>query len=270
MLLRYSVIRYVPSVVRDEAVNVGVLLETESPSGLYLRFLSPMSRVRVRFPDSNVPALRLLSSHFQKLGHSADPNHPVFDFAQSPGVTLESLHRESAETSFQVTAPRATIGDDPAAELAELFNLFVAEPPSSESAGTSLLAPSRFRQVVTSRLRRAGLVGENRLQPQFEVAGTVQPWIFDFGHRNASLTLVQSLALRTTPDEAMDRVLLLQGRVEDVRDAEQSRPMTIAITDEINHDIPAFRYLDHHNVRIVPADDTEALRSLLQPELNLH
>jgi hypothetical protein len=269
MVLRYSVVRYVPSVVRDEAVNVGVLLETDNPPGLYLRFLSAMSRVRRKYPETNVLALRHLSDHFQRLRHEIDPHQPVFDFAAAPGVTLETLHRGSIDTTFQLTSPRATMGDDPAAELTELFDLFVAEQPSAESPARTTFAPARFRRLVTTRLRRSGLLEGNRLQPRFQVDGTVQPWIFDFGHRNTSLTLVQSLALRTNPDEAMDRALLLEARVADVSEAEQIRPVTIAVTDEVGRDSPALRYLDHHNVKIVPADNTDELKAVLEPELEI-
>jgi hypothetical protein len=159
--------------------------------------------------------------------------------------------------------PEPSLGR-PAAQLVSLL------PRGCQAFDATLrLAIYHRRRVVTSRLRRSGLLDEDNLQPGFEVLGTVQPWIFDFGHRNASLTLVQSLALRTNPEEAMDRALLLQGRVEDVADAEHSRPLNIAVTDEINRDAPAFKYLDHHNVKIVPADDTTALKFLLHPELNL-
>ncbi len=269
MVFKYSVVRYVPSVVRDEAINLGVLLETHNPPGLYLRFLGSMSRVRRRHPDANLLALRHLSEHFQKLEHEADPNQPVFDFAKSPGVTLDILHKGSLDTSFQVTAPRATQGDDPIAELNEVFELFVAEAPSADSKDRTALAPSRFRRLVANRLRQSGLVNENRLQPQFQAAGTVQPWIFDFGQRNGSLTLVQSLVLQTIPDEAMNRALLLQARVEDVAEAEHTAPRTIAVTDEVVPESPAWKYLDHHRVKMVSVNNGDAIKALMEPELYL-
>lgn len=269
MVFKYSVVRYVPSVIRDEAINLGVLLETDNPPGLYLRFLGSMSRVRRRHPDANLLALRHLSEHFQKLEHEADPNQPVFDFAKSPGVTLDILHRGSVDTTFQVTAPRATAGEDPIRELNEVFELFVAEATSAESKDRTALAPSRFRKFVANRLRQSGLVNENHLQPQFQAAGTVQPWVFDFGQRNGSLTLVQSLVLQTIPDEAMNRALLLQARVEDVAEAEQMVPRTIAVTDEQIPDSPAWKYLDHHRVRIVSVHDSDAIKALMEPELYL-
>jgi hypothetical protein len=269
MVFKYSVVRYVPSVVRDEAINLGVLLETDNPPGLYLRFLGAMSRVRRRHPDANLLALRHLSEHFQKLEHEADPDQPVFDFAKSPGVTLDILHKGSVDTTFQVTAPRATVGDDPIAELDEVFELFVAETPVVESKDSAALAPSRFRRLVAKRLRQSGLVDDNRLQPLFLAAGTVQPWIFDFGQRNGSLTLVQSLVLQTIPDEAMNRALLLQARVEDVAEAEQMVPRTIAVTDEQIPDSPAWRYLDHHKVKIVSVNNSDAIKALMEPELHL-
>lgn len=269
MLFKYSVVRYVPSVVRDEAINLGVLLETENPPGLYLRFLGSMSRVRRRHPDANLLALRHLSEHFQKLEHEADPNQPVFDFAKSPGVTLDILHKGSVDTSFQVTLPRATVGEDPVAELDEVFELFVAETPVVESKDSTALAPSRFRRLVARHLRQSGLVSDTQLQPQFQAAGTVQPWIFDFGQRNGTLTLVQSLVLQTIPDEAMNRALLLQARVEDVAEAEQIVPRTIAVTDEPIPDSPAWKYLDHHKVKIVSVNNSEAIKALMEPELYL-
>ena len=269
MVFKYSVVRFVPSVIRDEAINLGVLLETDNPPGLYLRFLGSMSRVRRRHPDANLLALRHLSEHFQKLEHEVDPNQPVFDFARSPGVTLDILHRGSVDTTFQVTAPRATAGDDPIAELDEVFELFVAETPHAEAKDSAALAPSRFRRLVAKRLRQSGLVNDNRLQPQFQVAGTVQPWTFDFGQRNGTLTLVQSLVLQTIPDEAMNRALLLQARVEDVAEAEQIVPRTIAVTDEQVLDSPAWRYLDYHKVKIVSVNNSDAIKALMEPELHL-
>ena len=269
MVFKYSVVRYVPSVVRDEAINLGVLLETDNPPGLYLRFLGSMSRVRRRHPDANLLALRHLSEHFQRLEHEADPNQPVFDFAKSPGVTLDILHKGSVDTTFQVTAPRATVGSDPIAELDEVFELFVAETVVAGSKDRAALAPSRFRKLVARSLRQSGLVHEDRLQPEFQAAGTVQPWIFDFGQRNGSLTLVQSLVLQTIPDEAMNRALLLQARVEDVAEAEQMVPRTIAVTDEQIPDSLAWKYLDHHKVKIVSVNNSDAIKALMEPELYL-
>ncbi|SRR6266851_7945591 len=269
MVFKYSVVRYVPSVIRDEAINLGILLETDNPPGLYLRFLGSMSRVRRRYPDANLVALRHLSEHFLKLEHGVDPNQPIFDFANAPGVTLSALHKGSVDTTFQITAPRATSGEDPVAELNDVFDLFVAEPPAAGSADRAALAPSRFRRLVARRLRQTGLVSADRLQAQFQAAGTVQPWVFDFGQRNGSLTLVQSLVLQTESDEAVNRALLLQARVEDVAEAEQTVPRTIAIVDDQTPDAPAWKYLNHHAVRIVSVDDSDAIKALMEPELYL-
>jgi hypothetical protein len=269
MVFKYSVVRYVPSVIRDEAINLGILLETDNPPGLYLRFLGSMSRVRRRYPDANLVALRHLSEHFLKLQHEVDPNQPIFDFANAPGVTLGALHKGSVDTTFQITAPRATAGEDPVAELNDVFELFVAEPSTALSADKAALAPSRFRKLVARRLRQTGLISDDRLQAQFQAAGTVQPWVFDFGQRNGSLTLVQSLVLRTESDEAMNRALLLQARVEDVAEAEQIMPRTIAVTDGDTSDTPAWKYLDHHKVKIISIDDSDSIKSLVEPELTL-
>jgi hypothetical protein len=269
VLFKYSVIRYVPNLVRDEATNLGVLLEVDNPPGLYLRFLGQMSRVRRKYPDANVLAIRRLSEHFGKLQQVIDPNQPVFDFAKGgSGLTLESLHKGSIDTNFQVTAPRATVGDDPVAELDEVFELFVAEI-ATEPKERGVLAPSRFRRRVAKRLRQTGLLSENYLQPQFQAAGTVQPWIFDFGQRNGSLTLVQSLVLQTAPDEAMNRALLLQARVEDVAEAEHKIPRTVAVIDEQASDAPAWKYLNHHKVVLVWVDDSDSLKMLMEAELDL-
>ena len=256
MVFKYSVVRYVPSVIRDEAINLGILLETDNPPGLYLRFLGSMSRVLRRYPDANLVALRHLSEHFQKLRHEVDPSQPI-------------LHQGSVDTTFQITPPRATAGEDPVAELNDVFELFVAEPSTTASADRAALAPSRFRRFVAKRLRQTGLIGNDRLQAQFQAAGTVQPWVFDFGQRNGSLTLVQSLVLQTESDEAMNRALLLQARVEDVAEVEQTVPQTIAVVDDKTPDAPAWKYLDHHAVRIVSVDDTDTIKTLVEPELRL-
>src|SRR5947207_1494392 len=123
-----------------------------------------MSPVRRKHPQANVLAIRHLSDHFGRLQYSIDPNQPVFDFAKGPGLTLDALHARSIDTNFQVTAPRATIGEDPVAELGDVYELFVAEPSAPDVAERAALAPSRFRKLVATRLRQSGFVDGNRLQ----------------------------------------------------------------------------------------------------------
>src|SRR5438094_8220725 len=120
MTFRYSVIRYVPSIARGEAINVGVLLETPN-AGLYARFASRLSRVRTLFPEADLATIRLLREHLLRLGRSVDRRQEEFAFAVGDTPNLDELHKLTRNTVLEVDEPRTTLAEDPQVETRELF-----------------------------------------------------------------------------------------------------------------------------------------------------
>jgi hypothetical protein len=258
MNLAYSVIRYIPSLLRGEAVNIGVALE-EPGGGLWVKFVGSLSRPRLLFPDADTATLSLLRKYFEHVQDSPATSEPVFAYSNPGHVSLSQLAAETRNTMLQLSEPTVTISPVPDDELNDLFATFVAprEATASRFFASVQMAPARLRLRLFRRLDRDGLIGPGRLQQQFRVSGTVFPWEFDLGRSNGSITLVQSIALTGPDDIAVNRALLLAARVDDLRTAHTEMGRVIAAADQIVNGSPSLALLNHHGIEVSAVTDTQ-------------
>lgn len=261
MKMRYSVIRYVPSLVRDESLNIGVVLEAEGGSTM-VRFLGALSRVRSAFPEVDMMTLRLTKDFFAEKYRA--PRDYQVELPLMAG-SLDKLVASNANTIVSLTRPRTTLADDPVAELARLYQLLVARSPLTPRPMSRVqFAPSELRNRLSRWLQARDLVGPSKYLAAFEVQGTVSRWTFDYGTRNGSVQALQSISLAAPFDVAMSRAALLSGQVDDLRGASSGgeEVQVLAITDKGDRDEPV-NYLRHHGVEVVPLTDTPQLTARL-------
>src|SRR5271155_4234959 len=121
--LRYHILRYTPNLVRDEWVNIGVLLEEVDGGRRALRVIeetSEIARVRRLHPNADEELLRGLPGEFQaRLG----------DSEQSARAYLAKL-TETLSNAIQLSPQKAVFAKDFDAELDRLYHDHVAPPPS--------------------------------------------------------------------------------------------------------------------------------------------
>jgi hypothetical protein len=114
----FSLIRYVPDVVKGEFTNIGVLLRAstaEARSEVVVRFTRDWSRVRCM--DANADLALLESLEAEIAARLADP-------ASLTKPILQVLE-DSFSNSIQVSEPRATLAESVAAELDLLMQMYV-------------------------------------------------------------------------------------------------------------------------------------------------
>ncbi len=257
MKFNYSIIRYVPSVLRGEALNVGVALETDDGRRL-VKFAGSLSRVRALFPDADTATVRLLRKHFRSIESADETSEPVFGYG-ADDASLQDLMVETRNTILQFTHPAVTVADDPVREIDNLYETFVAprQATAARVFGSVQMAPARLRAQVVRRLDSSGLVGPGKLQTEYRVRGTVFPWEFDLGHSNGGVNLVQSIALDAPTDTAVSRALLLSARIADIKEAGRRVGNVLAVADRRDAAPEAVELLENHRIGVaeVTADD---------------
>lgn len=141
----FYLVRYVPDPVRNEFVNIGVLLrDAEKPEQITVNFTKDWARVRCVDPDVDVSMLESLESELrQRLTHPEDGLPP-----------LMHVLRDSFSNALQVTEPRAYLAESLIAGVEELMRVYV-DP--------------RKRQSVARRSGRAAIHAQMR--SQFERVG---------------------------------------------------------------------------------------------------
>ncbi|HTV15517.1 MAG TPA: DUF3037 domain-containing protein [Acidobacteriaceae bacterium] len=137
----FSLIRYVPDPVKNEFVNIGVLLRPHAgdPAAAALRFTRDWSRVRCADPDADIEMLEAMEAEMRRrLPETAADTKPLL-----------AVIDDSFSHLLQLTEPKACLAENFAAQMNDLMLLYVE--PRHEKARPA----QRGRQAIVRRMRAA-------------------------------------------------------------------------------------------------------------------
>jgi hypothetical protein len=135
----FFLLRYVPDAVKDEFVNLGVVVyETAAEGGFAeVRFTRDWKRVRCLDPEADVELFEALEADIRE--------------QLSQGVSRELLLKkmeDSFSNAIQLTQPKAVLADSPQAEIGRLAEIYLER----NRRGTRTASG---RQVIVGRMRDA-------------------------------------------------------------------------------------------------------------------
>jgi hypothetical protein len=260
MTLRYHILRYTPNLVRDEWVNIGVLLEEAGGERRALRLIeesSEIARVRRLHPNADEELLRALPGEFQ--ARLREPEESVRTYLAKLGETLSN--------AIQLSPQKAVFADDFEAELDRLYREHVAAPPRARG-GLAENARNWLRSKLRDVFRRHHIlakVRENVRVEEFTHAGDT--FKFDYGYRNGAEGYVQSVLLAR--DMLQSKALTYTA--EHIRKHKPAAEFT-AITDtepvagNLRHEF-LLRLFEEQSIRVVPMSGVEKFAEELRVRL---
>jgi hypothetical protein len=243
----YHVIRYLPNLVRDEWVNIGVMLFDPATGRILRRVVeepSEMARVRRLHPTADEALLRGLPEEFDA------------QIAAPGGTPAEQLSRLEATLSnaVQLSPRKGLLAEDFEAELDRLYRDHV-EPPRYRRESEDLSTRNAIRTRANQVFRSAGIWP--RLERRVNVAEFTfsgDPMRIDYAYRrNGTSGFVQALALGRDPGQAK----VLAFTAEAIR-AKIPRTDFLAVTEVEPRpsDNPRHRFvtglLEERGVNVVP------------------
>jgi hypothetical protein len=192
----YKVVRYIPNLIRDEWVNIGIVL-FDPVSGQVLRRMmeeSDFDRLCKRYPQADGNLLRRLPEEFE------------VQLAERPLEQLDRLSQTLA-TGVQLSPQTGLLSEDLDAELDRLYHDQV-EPlrrsRRSEDRSEELSSRNAIRTRVNQVFRSTGIWTrlERRVRvEEFTYAG--DPMRLDYSYRrNGTRGFVQTLPLGRDPGQA--------------------------------------------------------------------
>ncbi|HVB32859.1 MAG TPA: DUF3037 domain-containing protein [Patescibacteria group bacterium] len=259
----YWVVRYTPNLVRDEWLNVGVLLLDPARPRFGARFIeesAEFGRVRRLHPNSDETILRALERHFEA----------VVEGAEDPRAYLTKLG-ETLSNVVQLSPERGLLAESFEEELDRLYQQHVA-PPRRVGAAARWIAGTRAAILgrVNDVLRRAGLAGrvERRVRiDEFTYQG--DPLRLDYAYRrNGTRGFVQALSLERDASQAK----VLAYTAERIREHLTSTEFTV-ITETVpqeGNDRHQFfaRLLGDQRISVVPLGQLEPWANELRAHLH--
>jgi hypothetical protein len=253
-----------PSMVREECLNVGLFIEAED-GRIASKFLGRLSRVRSVYLDADLALLKIATGYYAKEYPIPSPQGVLFVAERS--ASLDELVRAN-QGILSLTPPRTTLGSDMSEEMDELFAEFVEPltPLSPRPISSIQLAQSNLRRQVEGWLTKSSLCAPGRYRKNFEVPGTVAPWAFDFGFENGHITAVQVVGLTGPLDVLMNRAALVSARATDTweasREAGREKPDIVAVSDAEPRSEPV-QYLNNRKIDVLSLAGESGLRERL-------
>ena len=230
----YRVLRYAPNLVRDEWVNIGVLVFDPASGERRLRLIEEpeeYARVRRLHPQADEQLLRALRDDLENRFATATQlfkgnGHAEGD-PKSDWLRLLGKWDETLSNALQLAPQKGTYAADLDAETERLYADHVAPARGSSRVG----APGSrgvIRSYCAQVLKQARLwerMEKGVRAEEFTFAG--DPMRLDYGYRrNGTRGFVQSLSVTRAPADAK----LLAYTVDRIRDKVKSSEFT-AVTD---------------------------------------
>lgn len=260
---RYRILRYTPNLLRDEWLNIGVLLEEGDGGGGARRAVqiieedAEINRVRKLHPNADEDFLRALPAEFEaRLGESSEQARTYLDKLEQ---TLSNV--------VQLSPQKGVLAEDFDAELDRLYQEHVALPPRARG-GMMEGARAWIRNKLNDVFRRHRVLG--KMQRRVRVDGFTHPGDparIDYTYRNGAEGFLQSVLLNR--DATQSKVLAYTA--EAVRKALPKSEFT-AITDTepaAENDRHQFivKLFEEQDIRIVPVARVEMFAEELRRKL---
>ena len=232
-------LRYVPDAVKDEFVNLGVvLLETGEGDGLFtdVRFTRDWRRVRCLDPEADVELLESFEEEIRRMLQSRATEVINYRGPMSRRDWLLRLLEDGLSNTLQITPAKAVLTESPQKELGELAQMYL------ESASHARRAQSG-RRVIYAAMREAfeheGVWALMRTQiAAAQYAHKGDPLKIDCGSRpNGVIKMFQAVSLETDVDAAKVLAFSYPALREGLRRAENAgSELTAVVEDGLNRE----------------------------------
>src|SRR5690349_10178142 len=206
--LAYHVLRYVPNLVRDEWVNIGVLVFNPDTGERRLRLIEEQdeyNRIRRLHPWSDEAVLRALRDELESRldsNRTAKSNDAAFA-PEIPWQKVLSKWEDTLSNALQIAPQKGVLADDLDAEVERLYADHVAVPRRSPRLGQPR-GRAGIRSYCAQVLRQAGIW--QRIQKSVRVAEFTfpgDPARIDYSYRrNGTRGFLHTLSVTRAPQDA--------------------------------------------------------------------
>lgn len=210
----FSLIRYVPDVVKGEFANIGVVLrEAGRENSATVRFTRDWTRVKCMDPDADVELLESLESEITLRLQAG------VELRVNAKPVLETLE-DSLSNSVQLTEMRGTLAESLPAEMEQLLRMYV-EPLKLPTTRKKTSGRAAIVTTMRDSFEREGvwrLMRKRIAAAQYTQAG--DPLKIDCGYRNGRVRMFHAVSLENDVEGAKGIAYSVEALRKGVMDSE--------------------------------------------------
>lgn len=258
--LEFFLLRYVPDAVKDEFVNIGVVMVEDGGEFSGVRFTRDWRRVRCLDPQADVEMLAAMEREIR--GQLVE----VHDRAE-----LMRRLRDSFSNVIQVSQVKGCLAENPDLEIEAMASMYLE---SAKVAGRREVAG---RQLILAKMResfeRAGVAKFVLPVPVAHYTKPGDPFQFDFGyHVGNEIKLFHAVSLKTSVDAAM----LLAGRYPKIAPVMSAKTdaalaLTAVVDDDLDRGQEAVQFalsvMEEEQIRVAVAAEMPMIAEVARQEL---
>jgi hypothetical protein len=223
--LEFFLLRYVPDAVKDEFVNIGVVMVEPGVDGqggfADVRFTRDWRRVRCLDPGADIEAMEALERDIRgRLGE-----------AQSRQALIERL-QDSLSNTIQLSASKGILAEDPRREMGELARYYLET--ARHTGARQVSGRQRIlkqMQDAFERSRAWALMEKNIAAAQYTYKG--DPLNIDCGYRaNGALKLFHAVSLGADVNSAKVLAFSYPQMQTGIRRLHNAEPLLTAVVED--------------------------------------
>jgi len=272
----FYLLRYVPDAVKDEFVNLGVvLLETGEGDGVFtdVRFTRDWRRLRCLDPEADVELLESLEGEMRRMLQSRAAEAINYRGPMTRREWLLRLLEEGLSNTLQITPAKAVLTESPEQELGELARTYL----ESEARGRRAQGGRRvIYRAMREAFESAGVWSVGRQDIALANYGAKgDPLKIDFGYKpNGVIRMFQAVSLETDVDAAKVLAFSYPALREGLRRAEDAASeLTAVVEDELNREDDAIGFalatLAANEIRVAAVSEMPAYAERARGEMKL-
>ncbi len=268
----FQLIRYVPDPVKNEFVNIGVLVRAEGEQSV-LRFTRDWGRVRCLDPDADTRMLEALEIEVGQRLRAQTSSH---------SKPIVALLEASLSNGLQITESKAYLAESFLAGLEDLMRRYVDTPRRERSQRRS--GRSALHAAMRTRFEEAGVW--TLMRKQIAAAPYTKPGDplrIDCGYRpNGVVRMFQAVSLESDADDAKLLAFSAFSLIAGVKRVDQADLELTAIVepirqtegDEPDEDrIAQYRFgveiMEEHTIRVLTSSDLPRVAETARRELRV-
>lgn len=208
--MAYHVLRYTPDLVRDESVNIGVLVFDPRSGDSRLRMVEEpreFARIRRLLPSAEEDVLRGLRDHLEDRFTTHLANERMENAgAPAPGAVLQQLVNKWNETlsnSIQLVPVKGVHSADLDHEIDRLYAELVALSHPAKRPSDKMHSRAQLREYCKQVFQQARIwdrIQKSIRASEFTYVGN--PLRFDFGYRkNGTRGFVHTISVTRAPND---------------------------------------------------------------------